>query len=61
MKSKIIKKFRVQLKNMIHPIETNTKRYGLRHASVRGGEDLDGQVFIAHQGKILDYSCQKRA
>ena len=37
MKSKIIKKFRVQLKNMIHPIKTNTKRYGLRHASVRGG------------------------
>jgi transposase len=58
---KLSKNLEFSYKNMIYQIKTNTKGYRLRHTTVTVCEDLDGQVSIVHQGKILDYSCHKRA
>ena len=58
---KLSKNLEISYNNMIYQIKTNTKGYRLRHATVTVCEDLGGQVSIVYQGKILDYSCHKRA
>jgi len=46
---------------MIYQIKTKTKGYRLRHAKVTVCKDLNDVITLVCRGKILDYSCHKRA
>ena len=46
---------------MIYQIKTNTKGYRLRHALVTVCKDLNDVITLVCRGKILDYTCHKRA
>lgn len=58
---KLTKNLELSYNNVIYQIQTNTKGYRLRHATVTVCEDLNGRITLIHQGKILDYTCHARA
>ncbi len=57
----ISKNLEISYDNMIYQIKTNTKGYRLRHSKVTVCKDLNGVVTLVCRGKILDYTCHKRA
>jgi hypothetical protein len=46
---------------IIYQIKTNTKGYRLRHSLVTVCKDLNDVITLVCRGKILDYTCHKRA
>ena len=46
---------------MIYQIKTATKGYRLRHSIVTVCKDLNDVITLVCRGKILDYTCHKRA
>lgn len=58
---KISKNLEVSYENIIYQIKTNTKGYRLQHAAVTVCKDLQGAITLVCQGKILEYTCHKRA
>lgn len=57
----ISKNLEVSYENMIYQIKTNTKGYRLRHSIVTVCKDLNDVITLVCRGKILDYTCHKRA
>ena len=58
---KISKNLEISYENVIYQIKTDTKGYRLRHAMVTVCKDLNDVITLVCQGKILDYTCHKRA
>jgi transposase len=57
----ISKNLEISYENMIYQIKTNTKGYRLRHSIVTVCKDLNDDITLVCQGKILDYACHERA
>lgn len=57
----ISKNLEFSYENMIYQIKTNTKGYRLRHSLVTVCKDLNDVITLVCRGKILDYTCHKRA
>jgi len=58
---KLSKNLEISYENMIYQIKTNTTGYRLRHSIVTVCKDLNDVITLVCQGKILDYTCHKRA
>lgn len=57
----ISKNLEFSYENMIYQIKTNTKGYRLRHSIVTVCRDLNDVITLVCRGKILEYTCHKRA
>jgi transposase len=57
----ISKNLEISYENMIYQIKTNTKGYRLRHAMLTVCKDLEDVITLVCRGKILAYTCHKRA
>lgn len=55
------KNLELSYENLIYQIKTNTHGYRLRHSTVTVCKDLNDVVTLVCRGKILDYTCHKRA
>lgn len=58
---RISKNLEISYENTIYQIKTSTKGYRLRHSTVTVCKDLNEIVTLLCHGKILDYTCHKRA
>lgn len=58
---KISKNLEISYGNIVYQIKTNTKGYRLRHSMVTVCKDLNDVITLVCRGKILDYTCHKRA
>ena len=57
----ISKNLEISYENVIYQIKTNTTGYRLRHSIVTVCKDLNEVITLVCRGKILDYTCHKRA
>lgn len=57
----ISKNLEISYENMIYQIKTNTEGYRLRHSIVTVCKDLNDVITLVCRGRVLDYTCHKRA
>lgn len=57
----ITKNLEVNYEGVVYQIKTETTGYRLRHAKVKIYKDLNGNITIMRQGKVLDYTRHDKA
>jgi transposase len=55
------KNLELSYNNVIYQVKTATTGYRLRHAKVMVCENLEGNIALVYQGKMLTYNCYKKA
>ncbi len=58
---RLSKNLELSYKNVIYQVKTSLRGYRLQGATVTVCEDVEGQVRLLYQGKVLSYNCQQKS